>query len=252
MSRRSLASRDSGRGSSMGSTMNGSPYHQSTRERKSYRLESSLTSSSHLSYVLPDSSQLSAPSFSGSSLSLSSTSSSSSSTRSDRTSKQSSNHSRSGTSSSSDDVSQMRRTLGTCRLSSPNLSKYSLSSSRLETKTSDVSRFRAGVIDTSYIDSFDVDYERENRHRSHSQSMFSINSSFHPQLNSTEVSIRPSHSKGAGRRVLQPRNSQGSVAGEVDILICGVCRVSFSSLSLFQKHKERRNCQRCKCNGHQE
>lgn len=236
MSRRSQGSRDSGRGSSINSSVQGS--------RKSYQLSSSLNKSSHVAsapYVLPDSSQLSEPSFDISLPSMSSTSSLST-TRTHRSSHSRSHHSLRITSSAAD-VSEMRRTLGTCRLVSPTHT----SSSRLKSKSSDVSRYRAGVIDTSYIDSFSADFNRQGR--DHSQSMLSINSSFNPQLNSTELSIYPTGTKSGNRGVLQSRQDPHPANSDADILICGKCRLSFTSWTKFQKHKERGNCIRCKCNG---
>ena len=104
--------------------------------------------------------------------------------------------------------------------------------------SADSLRFRSGAIDTSYINSFDVDVGKQTHRlrRDLSQTVLSVDSSFHPNLNSTELP-------------LLERNSSGDILKDgADLLICGSCRSVFWSLQSFQKHKESNSCRRpCAC-----
>lgn len=233
-----------------GSSIQSSPDFKS---RTSYLLKSSasLSLSSHLNSTLPEISQLSAPSFSSEWDSTSaSNASKSSSDRSVRSSK-SRTSSHGHKSNTSADVSHIRKGLDTCRLAPAALVKHS-SAGRL----SDSSRYKSGDIDFSYLNSFDIDsldhdFDRDLQHlkRDHSRSMFSINSSFHPNFNSTELSMTD---RRTGKRVTTDSAAKEEVTVKVDgdLLICGVCKCLFTSLPLFQKHKEKRACRRlslCHC-----
>ena len=220
----------------------------SSKSRKSYCLKTSayLSLASHLNSTQPEESQLSAPSFSSD---WSLTSNPNTSDRSGDSKSKASAYPRKGNRSA--DVSDVGKAMDTCRLASPGLTKYN-STSRLGSRASDSDRYKSGEIDTSYLDSFDIDFDREMRHlkRDHSQSMFSINSSFHPNLNSTEVSQYRSSTSQLETRSSSTRVGGGVVCANDDLMICGDCKSLFTSLPLFLKHRKKNACQRppsCHC-----